>query len=85
MLKCPNNNCCTVFSESDIKSHWRAFQESLCYVCGTQQDWGLDIEKYKPVAVVKPAAPVKSVAPPKKLTKAKTPAKKKKTATKKNK
>ena len=62
MLKCPNNNCCTEFSDADIKLHWRTFQEGTCYKCGGQYDWGLDIEKYKPAPV---AAPVKQ-APAKK-------------------
>ena len=44
MLKCPNNNCCTEFSDADIKLHWRTFQEGTCYKCGGQYDWGLDIE-----------------------------------------
>ena len=82
MLKCPNNNCCAEFGVADIKAHWRTFQEGLCPICGTQYDWGLDIELYKPAPapVVKPAkkAPAKK-APSKK----KAPAKKKAAAKKK--
>ena len=84
MLKCPNNNCCTEFSDADIKANWRIFQEGTCYKCGTQSDWGLDIEKYKPAPVkLAPVklAPVKE--PAKKLPAKKKAASKKKTAAKK--
>ena len=79
MLKCPNNNCCTEFSEADIKANWRTFQEGSCYVCGTQYDWGLDMKKYKPAPV---AAPIAAPAPKKEVAK-KAPAKKKTPAKKK--
>jgi len=81
MLKCPNNNCCSEFSEADIKANWRTFQEGSCYVCGTQYDWGLDMKKYKPAPVAAPA-PKKEVAK-KAPAKKKTPAKKKAAAKKK--
>jgi len=52
MLKCPNNNCCREFNDSDVKSHWKKFNANVCYVCGTQVDWGIDASKYKPAPVV---------------------------------
>ena len=79
MLKCPNNNCCTEFSDADIKAHWRSFAEGTCYVCGTQCDWGLDMEQYKPAPVVAPPKP----APAKKAPAKKKEAAKKKAAAKK--
>ena len=88
MLKCPNNNCCTEFSDADIKANWRIFQECTCYVCGNQVNWDLDIEKYKPAPVkLAPVklAPVKLApveAPAKKLPAKKKAASKKKTAAK---
>ena len=79
MLKCPNNNCCTEFSDADIKAHWRTFGEGTCFVCGTQYDWGLDIEKYKPAPVAAPAkkAPAKKAPAKKKAATKKAAAKKK--------
>ena len=81
MLKCPNNNCCSEFSEADIKANWRTFQEGTCYICATQHDWGLDMKKYKPTPVAAPA-PKNEVAK-KAPAKKKTPAKKKAAAKKK--